>query len=320
MQNELAQLISETQAIVQIRPASIEKDYYITQILHALSDIKHEYFSLIFQGGTCLAKAHKIVKRMSEDCDFRIAPFASAQSLSKQSLRNNMRDFRNNIISSLKTLGFNIQPENIKVGNLGQFMQIELFYDAIHPLSSTLRPHILLEFIMIDARTEPTNLPVTTIIKEVLGKNVNHSIKSISCVSVVETTAEKWVALLRRVSNIERGDQHDNTLIRHLYDLYKISEHLIPDDQFFSLINQTIQNDRERYKNQSLAYYHDPISEIKNALQSLQNNTLWQQDWQYFMEAMVFYTEQVEFTEALDSFIKLSNIILEKILPIFTDK
>lgn len=39
----------------------VEKDY-----------TENEYFRLVFAGGTCLAKAHKIVKRMSEDVDFKI--------------------------------------------------------------------------------------------------------------------------------------------------------------------------------------------------------------------------------------------------------
>lgn len=55
-------------------PAIVEKDWYVTQVLHAMSDVKHPYFQLIFIGGTCLAKGHRVVERMSEDIDFKIAP------------------------------------------------------------------------------------------------------------------------------------------------------------------------------------------------------------------------------------------------------
>lgn len=53
-------------------PSIVEKDYYVTQVIHALSNIENEYFRVVFAGGTCLAKAHKIVRRMSEDVDFKI--------------------------------------------------------------------------------------------------------------------------------------------------------------------------------------------------------------------------------------------------------
>ncbi len=68
-QNQLKELVSVTAETLSIRyPSIIEKDYYVTRVINALSSVENEYFRLIFAGGTCLAKAHKIVKRMSEDC------------------------------------------------------------------------------------------------------------------------------------------------------------------------------------------------------------------------------------------------------------
>jgi predicted nucleotidyltransferase component of viral defense system len=69
---DLQELISVTRQHIRLSEAVIEKDYYVTQAIHALSGIENEYFRLVFSGGTCLAKAHKIVKRMSEDVDFKI--------------------------------------------------------------------------------------------------------------------------------------------------------------------------------------------------------------------------------------------------------
>lgn len=65
-------LITDTGEYLGLDEAVIEKDYYVTQVIEALSTIENEYFRLIFCGGTCLAKAHKIVKRMSEDIDFKV--------------------------------------------------------------------------------------------------------------------------------------------------------------------------------------------------------------------------------------------------------
>lgn len=43
-------------------PAIVEKDYFVTQVLHALADVENDYYQLIFIGGTCLAKAHRVVQ------------------------------------------------------------------------------------------------------------------------------------------------------------------------------------------------------------------------------------------------------------------
>jgi len=65
--DQLRTLIGTTSEILGLEDAVIEKDYYVTQIIHALSGTENDFFRLVFSGGTCLAKAHKIVKRMSED-------------------------------------------------------------------------------------------------------------------------------------------------------------------------------------------------------------------------------------------------------------
>jgi hypothetical protein len=72
LDNKVLQLINEAGVILELPTTVIEKDYYVTQVIHILSDTENEYFRLVFAGGTCLAKAHKIVKRMSEDVDFKI--------------------------------------------------------------------------------------------------------------------------------------------------------------------------------------------------------------------------------------------------------
>ena len=69
----LEELISITAERLGLsEPYVIEKDLYVTLAIAALMQVNNPYFKLIFQGGTALAKAHRIVQRMSEDCDFRI--------------------------------------------------------------------------------------------------------------------------------------------------------------------------------------------------------------------------------------------------------
>ena len=67
LSEKLIRLVSDTGELLDLDEAVVEKDYYVTQVIHALSAVENEYFRLVFCGGTCLAKAHKIVSRMSED-------------------------------------------------------------------------------------------------------------------------------------------------------------------------------------------------------------------------------------------------------------
>lgn len=72
LNEQLLDLISATGELLDLENSVVEKDYFVTQVIHSLSKIENEYFKLVFCGGTCLAKAHKIVSRMSEDVDFKI--------------------------------------------------------------------------------------------------------------------------------------------------------------------------------------------------------------------------------------------------------
>ena len=124
-------------------PFVIEKDYYVTQVIHALSNVENDYFRLIFCGGTCLAKAHKIVKRMSEDVDFKIQ-LKNNENFSRSRLTKELKVFRTQIQKTLSETHFAI--ENNVARNEGKYQRIELNYDSLFSKATTLRPHILLEF------------------------------------------------------------------------------------------------------------------------------------------------------------------------------
>lgn len=61
--------ISLTYEQTGIMTQAIEKDYYVTMLLHLLSE-KIPY--IVFKGGTSLSKCHKIIQRFSEDIDITI--------------------------------------------------------------------------------------------------------------------------------------------------------------------------------------------------------------------------------------------------------
>jgi predicted nucleotidyltransferase component of viral defense system len=67
---KLIELIAED---LTIDSSFIEKDWYVTQILHIMQTLNNKKHCFIFAGGTCLSKAYKIIERFSEDIDFKIS-------------------------------------------------------------------------------------------------------------------------------------------------------------------------------------------------------------------------------------------------------
>jgi hypothetical protein len=53
-------------------PALVEKDLYVVKALAAIAGIETAPLRLVFGGGTALSRAHRLVRRMSEDIDLRI--------------------------------------------------------------------------------------------------------------------------------------------------------------------------------------------------------------------------------------------------------
>ena len=57
-----------------LRPAIIEKDYYVTKALRVIAASAGD--RVIFKGGTSLAKGWNVIQRFSEDIDIFLDPLA----------------------------------------------------------------------------------------------------------------------------------------------------------------------------------------------------------------------------------------------------
>src|SRR5712672_1067493 len=72
--------------------AFVEKDWFVVQAIHTLMALDGELFTPIFSGGTSLLKGHQLIKRFSEDIDFKLtlspAFLALASGQRKKALSN----------------------------------------------------------------------------------------------------------------------------------------------------------------------------------------------------------------------------------------
>jgi predicted nucleotidyltransferase component of viral defense system len=67
-----------------LRPAIIEKDYYVTEALRIVAASGDR---IIFKGGTSLAKGWNLIQRFSEDIDIFLDPEAFQPALGKNANR-----------------------------------------------------------------------------------------------------------------------------------------------------------------------------------------------------------------------------------------
>ncbi len=316
-QEQLKELVLVTAETLRIKyPSIIEKDYYVTHAIHSLSGIENKYFRLIFGGGTCLAKAHRIVKRMSEDIDFKIQLKNTNETFSKSRLLKELKKFRTQIMESLTLPHLTISDSAVR--NEGQYLRAELTYSALFTSNDTLRPHLLLEFTFADVRLATESLTISTIIEDIIKMDTIFSPLPIDCVSSDETAIEKWVGLTRRIAAIERQcHPDDETLVRHVYDLNAVHKAEKINDMFFNLARIIIPADAKQFKNQHPEYLDNPIAEIRHSLDILKNKSLWKERYHNFIETMVYENKTPH--EYADSILILEKIS-EKVIEIFSEK
>lgn len=305
MQNNWFELVAATKKELSLSEAVIEKDYYLTKTLQLLSEVKNDYFNLVFAGGTCLAKGHRLVKRMSEDCDYKFQKTSLCEGLSKSQYLKALKTFRTQIVDVLENTEFTFGE--VAARNEGQYLRIKLNYPSAFEINHTLRPHILLEFTASKIKLQTRELPITTLVEDTLGVGVDIQPCTVNCISAEETAAEKWVGLTRRIAANERGYYKlDPTLVRHIYDLSAIYTANQLGEEFYSITKNIVMTDAQQFKNQYPEYFADPIKEINQSLLVLEKNPEWKQRYADFIETMVYdktntrtYEEAVQLLETV---------------------
>jgi predicted nucleotidyltransferase component of viral defense system len=53
-------------------PVLVEKDWYVVTALAVINTADVKPFRLVFSGGTALSRAHRLIRRISEDIDLKI--------------------------------------------------------------------------------------------------------------------------------------------------------------------------------------------------------------------------------------------------------
>jgi len=289
--------------------ATVAKDFYVVRAIKAVASVDASPFILVFGGGTALARAHKLVKRMSEDVDFKIvSPHGS--SVSRGNRRKLLGVLRERVNDVLQAAGFSFDPTDKTTTwsrDENSYTVWHLPYDG--SVGDDLRPMIQVELTHASLRLDAVEKPVSSFVAEAFSHPPE--VSSIPCVSLTETAAEKLVSLTRRTAMERAGLSRDPdpTLVRHIYDLHAMRDH-IDLDELARLVPLIAAADAAEFRNQYPAYALDIKGETRSAATALQTDDLYRKRYNDFMSAMV-YGDRPDFRVSIGTVVRLAEAAFE---------
>ena len=274
-------------------PALVEKDFYVLKALAAITAIEPMPLQLAFGGGTALSRAHRLIRRMSEDIDLKIIGDALPSRSALRRLREAMTD-------ALLNAGFHFDPSDPKQrtsGNESRYTIYRLPYQPVSRGEGALRPEIQIEVAVWPLRNSAIQLPVSSFMAEAFQRPPE--IASIACVSITQTAAEKFVALTRRTATelADNSGKRDSTLARHIYDLHIIRAHY-DTAEVAALARAIIPHDADIFGNQFPAYRADPLTQTQQAISALGSDAQYAQRYADFLRDMV-YGDRPDYKDAM---------------------
>lgn len=292
-----ARELREVQTFFKLpRVSLVEKDRYVVRVIRALAMLESAPLRLVFGGGTALVRAHKLIRRMSEDVDFKVMPLTGAD-LSKSALHRELGKLRDMVSQALAAEGFAIDDSMPHTRNERRYMLYQLPYESAERDAAGLRPTIQMEITYAPLRRDSVPLPVSSFINEAFQREPE--VARIECVGITETAAEKLVALTRRIAMQLAGlsRDYDAALVRHIYDLHHIQAHFDA-GEVAQLARDIMRHDADTFANQYPAYRDDPMGETRKAMDALARDPLYREQYAAFLANMV-YGDAPDFADAL---------------------
>jgi hypothetical protein len=290
------QLVEQLAGALGTDAGLIEKDWHVTRALGVLAGIQHDQIRPTFSGGTSLSKGWGLIKRFSEDIDFKVAGDADRNA------RRAYRAYREQVITTLQAAGFVLQGEPA-VRDSSRFFSADFAYASEFPTGPGLRPHLRVEM----SFHTPALPPVTRSLQSLIGQAMKQvpEVAAFPCIDPVETAADKLSALAWRVCTRQRGSEGDDaTVVRHLHDLAALEKMVATAPAFKTLTLQAAADDAGRGGGTAPANLADRFAAMLNILET---DKLWTQEYDSYVHQVSFarQDEIIAFGPALDAVARL---------------
>jgi predicted nucleotidyltransferase component of viral defense system len=294
--------VNDIAAELGIDPALVEKDWYSIRVLKYIAEMMDDDITAIFSGGTSLSKGHGLIKRFSEDLDFRAKYNFSDEG---RQIKRTHRAFRKkigDILSAAEGVAYN----QVKLDAGSNYFKFPLAYTRQFGDSDALRPQLQIEFSFTQPRLAPVIKPISSFIASFTNTPPE---TEILCLNPVEIAADKLSALTWRIIKRNRSDpQDDPAMIRHLHDLCALNAVIKAEAPLFR--ETALSSFAEDQQTRKRCTDRDFKSSMQSALSALRSDKKYKQEYIRFVDAMSYADEdeQIVFETALTHF----EVLFEK--------
>ena len=206
-----------------LRPAIIEKDYYVTESLRIIAETAGD--TVIFKGGTSLSKGWNLIQRFSEDIDIFLDPLAFTPPLRTRAVDRQLKVLRDAVGAHP---GLIFSPEESHT--VGGFSRSDRFaFKQLFGGPGEVVSRVLLEAGAASGR-EPT---AVVELRSYLGQFLQETGISLGAddeggfslrlLHFRRTFVEKMFAIHSKVEMLKREGRPLGGYARHYYDLFQLS-------------------------------------------------------------------------------------------------
>jgi hypothetical protein len=209
----------------KLRPAIIEKDYYVTEALRVIATTSGD--RIIFKGGTSLAKGWNLIQRFSEDIDIFLDPTAFQPALGKNAIDRELKKLRD-AVGQHPALTF-VEAESQTIGGFGRNDRFSYTQHFGGP--GEVANRVLLEAGTASGREPSAIVELRSHLSQYLEEKTqslgaeDEGRFSLRLLHFRRTFVEKMFAIHSKVEMLKRDKQPLGSYARHYYDLFQLSGH-----------------------------------------------------------------------------------------------
>lgn len=296
--------VSLVAAALKTNESFVEKDWHAVRALGVVASVQNSTVQPVFSGGTSLSKGWGLIRRFSEDIDFKV----QLPALSKAALKNTIRSYRDALIAALQHADFQLEADPL-IGNQGRFFRAQFHYPHHFPLTASLRPSLRIEMTFEAPALAAVPRNLRSLIAE--AKSEPAEISNFPCVSPAETAADKLSALAWRALTRKRADEDDDpTVVRHIHDLAALLPVVLHDPDFARIARVALSTDAKRAKATMMTG-----SELATRfLPTIQADPLWRDEYDQFAARMSYAPEgeEISFDDGLAACARLVGLIFQE--------
>ncbi|MEA3588163.1 nucleotidyl transferase AbiEii/AbiGii toxin family protein [Pseudidiomarina sp. 1APP75-27a] len=307
------ELFSESAAQRGMKPAAVEKDFWVCWALRRIFADDFLKAKLLFKGGTSLSKCYGLIDRFSEDIDLILDWRCLTEQNPYEERSNTQQDKFNKMMdaNAITYVADTLLP-HLNIVFEGYTLEIKpdqpksvlLHYPKIFG-SDYIKPAIELEFGPMSAMVPKRDYTIVPYCADLVPKSIGSVKTQVSSIQAIKTFWDK-VTILHCEAHRPAEKQQQARYSRHYYDLYKMLQSRTKENalQDIKLLTTTFQF-KDKFYPQRFANYPKGIRGEVVLLPPEYRQTLLKADYAA-MQEMIFgeYPAWEEIVEQLYEFEK----------------